>query len=142
MMTKTTSRVAGTLKTGLLALSLVAAGAGAASAHGFGGGGGGHMGGGHMGGGFSEHMGGEEFQGGFHGGPAFHMGGYGGGFFFPRAFRAHYGDFRHRGFLPYGPDYAFAPYDVFRDDDSNCFGRVVKLGTHGHYRYVREGGCT
>ncbi|HEY9213808.1 MAG TPA: hypothetical protein VIQ29_13300 [Ancylobacter sp.] len=151
MMTTITSNVAGALKTGLLALSLVAAGAGAASAHGFGGGGGGGFGGGHMGGGFSEHMDGGGFHGGgfnggFHGGPVFHSGGYGGAPFLPHAFHvqnAYHGGFRHYGYgFPFfSPGYAFAPYDVYGDNGSDCYNRVVKLGTPGHYRYVREDSC-
>jgi len=57
MMSKITSRAAGALKTGLLAVCLVAAGAGAASARGGHGGGGGHFGGGRgFGGGFADHV--------------------------------------------------------------------------------------
>lgn len=138
MMTRVTSRTAGTFKIGLLALSLVAAGTGAASARGFGGGG-------HMGGGFSEHMGGGDFHEGFHGAPAFHADGNGTAFFLPHAFHVHdayHDNFRPYGFPAYGRSYAFAPYDVFRDVGPNCFDRVVKLGTRGHYHYVREDSCT
>ncbi|MDQ0510488.1 hypothetical protein [Ancylobacter amanitiformis] len=149
MMTTITSRAAGALKAGLLALSLVSVGAGAASAHGFGGGGG-HFGGGHMGGGFGEHLGGGEFHGGFRAAPAFHAEGYGSPLFLPHALHVHeafHGVPGHYGFPLFRSGYAFAPYDVFRDDvfrddvGPNCFDRVVKLGTRGHYHYAREDSC-
>ncbi|WP_428031039.1 hypothetical protein [Ancylobacter sp.] len=131
-MTTMTSRAAGAMKTGLVALTLLAGSVGIAAAHGGGGGfgGGGFHGGGYEGGGF--HGGG--FPGGYHDG-----GGY-----FPHGIPFHNVYHNHGygfGYAPFFGDYAFGPYSSYLDEGPACSTALVKVGTPHHRRYVRETNC-
>ncbi|MFD2029967.1 hypothetical protein ACFSKM_06025 [Ancylobacter dichloromethanicus] len=162
-MTTITSRAAGAVKTGLVALTLLTASVGLAAAHGGGFGGGGFHGGGGLPwwrvwrGAASTaaatfRTGEASTAGGFHGGGfpgGFHGGGFPGGFhggYFPHGAPfhfAHHGHHDHRDFVffPFFDDYAFGPYSSYLDDGPYCGTYLVKVGRPHHYRYVRETNC-